>query len=37
MIGMRYGFTVADPQGEGFVLPLDRVHRAMELIGRATA
>lgn len=37
MIGMRYGFTVADPQGEGFVLPLDRVHRAIELIGRATA
>lgn len=36
MIGMRYGFTVADPEDEGFVLPPDRLHRVMELIERAT-
>lgn len=35
MIGMRYGFTVADVQGDGFILPPDRLHAALELIARA--
>lgn len=36
MIGMRFGFTIADPEGDGFTLPPDRLLAAMDLIGRST-
>jgi hypothetical protein len=35
LIGMRYGFTVADVHGDGFILPPERLHAALELIGRS--